>query len=267
MYASGHPMARALWDLGTAGAEAVRAAGHRARMGRHHGADRARRRLRRRRRADQGDRAARRDLAHRGRQAVHHQRRARPGREHLPPGAGPAGGRTARAPRACRCSWCPSTSSARTATLGERNGVFATNVEHKMGLKASTTCELTFGADRPGGRHPGRRRARRHQADVQDHRGRPDDGRHQGHRHLVHRLPERAGLRQQPGAGRRPHPDDGQDRAAGDDHPPPRRPPHADAAEGLRRGHAGAGPVHGHDPGHAADRGGAGPHRRGRRGR
>ncbi len=34
-------------------------------------------------------------------------------------------------------------------TLGERNGVFATNLEHKMGLKASTTCELTFGADRP----------------------------------------------------------------------------------------------------------------------
>jgi alkylation response protein AidB-like acyl-CoA dehydrogenase len=29
--------------------------------------------------------------------------------------------------------------------IGERNGVFATNVEHKMGLKVSTTCELTFG--------------------------------------------------------------------------------------------------------------------------
>ncbi len=29
--------------------------------------------------------------------------------------------------------------------LGERNGVFATNVEHKMGLKVSTTCELSFG--------------------------------------------------------------------------------------------------------------------------
>ncbi|HEY5978694.1 MAG TPA: acyl-CoA dehydrogenase [Microlunatus sp.] len=28
---------------------------------------------------------------------------------------------------------------------GERNGVFATNVEKKMGIKASTTCELTFG--------------------------------------------------------------------------------------------------------------------------
>lgn len=29
--------------------------------------------------------------------------------------------------------------------LGERNGAFVTNVEHKMGLKVSTTCELTFG--------------------------------------------------------------------------------------------------------------------------
>jgi alkylation response protein AidB-like acyl-CoA dehydrogenase len=34
-------------------------------------------------------------------------------------------------------------------SLGERNGVYVTNVEHKMGLKASTTCELTFGAERP----------------------------------------------------------------------------------------------------------------------
>ena len=32
-----------------------------------------------------------------------------------------------------------------TGALGERNGVFATNVERKMGLKASATCELTFG--------------------------------------------------------------------------------------------------------------------------
>ncbi|GAA2610132.1 acyl-CoA dehydrogenase [Streptomyces axinellae] len=30
--------------------------------------------------------------------------------------------------------------------LGERNGVYATNVEHKMGLKVSNTCEMTFGA-------------------------------------------------------------------------------------------------------------------------
>lgn len=34
---------------------------------------------------------------------------------------------------------------AETGELGERNGVFVTNVEHKMGLKVSTTCELTFG--------------------------------------------------------------------------------------------------------------------------
>src|SRR5690606_21514313 len=32
-----------------------------------------------------------------------------------------------------------------TGELGERNGAFVTNVEHKMGHKASTTCELTFG--------------------------------------------------------------------------------------------------------------------------
>src|SRR3954465_7138555 len=32
-----------------------------------------------------------------------------------------------------------------TGALGERNGVFATNVEHKMGLKVSNACELTFG--------------------------------------------------------------------------------------------------------------------------
>jgi alkylation response protein AidB-like acyl-CoA dehydrogenase len=32
-----------------------------------------------------------------------------------------------------------------TGELGERNGVFTTNVEHKMGLKVSNTCELTFG--------------------------------------------------------------------------------------------------------------------------
>ncbi|MFC9789690.1 acyl-CoA dehydrogenase [Rhodococcus sp. NPDC127528] len=29
--------------------------------------------------------------------------------------------------------------------MGERNGVFVTGVEHKMGIKASATCEVTFG--------------------------------------------------------------------------------------------------------------------------
>ncbi|MCY9786303.1 acyl-CoA dehydrogenase [Nocardiopsis sp. EMB25] len=46
-------------------------------------------------------------------------------------------------------------------SLGERNGAYVTNVEHKMGLKASTTCELTFGDKHPaigylvGDRHDG----------------------------------------------------------------------------------------------------------------
>jgi len=32
-----------------------------------------------------------------------------------------------------------------TGELGQRNGVFVTGLEHKMGLKVSTTCELSFG--------------------------------------------------------------------------------------------------------------------------
>ncbi|CCF66061.1 acyl-CoA dehydrogenase [Nocardia cyriacigeorgica] len=32
-----------------------------------------------------------------------------------------------------------------TQTKGDRNGVFVTNVEHKMGIKVSATCEVTFG--------------------------------------------------------------------------------------------------------------------------
>jgi alkylation response protein AidB-like acyl-CoA dehydrogenase len=45
--------------------------------------------------------------------------------------------------------------------LGGRNGVYTANVEHKMGLKASTTCELRFGENEPavgyllGGVHDG----------------------------------------------------------------------------------------------------------------
>ena len=36
-----------------------------------------------------------------------------------------------------------------TGELGERNGAFVTNVEHKMGLRVSTTCELRFGESVP----------------------------------------------------------------------------------------------------------------------
>lgn len=36
-----------------------------------------------------------------------------------------------------------------TGEIGARNGVYATNVEKKMGLKVSTTCEMTFGEKEP----------------------------------------------------------------------------------------------------------------------
>ncbi len=39
---------------------------------------------------------------------------------------------------------------------GERNGVYVTNVEHKMGIKVSNTCELTFGDPSTGGGEPAR---------------------------------------------------------------------------------------------------------------
>ena len=48
-----------------------------------------------------------------------------------------------------------------TGELGKRNGVYATNVEKKMGIKISTTCEMTFGDGEPavgylvGGVHDG----------------------------------------------------------------------------------------------------------------
>ena len=37
---------------------------------------------------------------------------------------------------------------------GERNGAYVTNVEHKMGIKVSNTCELTFGDPKVGGGEP-----------------------------------------------------------------------------------------------------------------
>ncbi|HEX2028703.1 MAG TPA: acyl-CoA dehydrogenase [Nitriliruptorales bacterium] len=38
-------------------------------------------------------------------------------------------------------------------SLGERNGVVCTHLETKMGVKGSTTCDLTLGADRPAVGH------------------------------------------------------------------------------------------------------------------
>ncbi len=47
-----------------------------------------------------------------------------------------------------------------------------------MGLKASNTCEMTFG-DRHPAKLADRRQARRHPPDVPHHRVRPHDGRHE----------------------------------------------------------------------------------------
>ena len=46
-------------------------------------------------------------LQHQGHQDLHLRRRPRPGGEHHPPRAGARGGRSRRAPRACRCSSSP----------------------------------------------------------------------------------------------------------------------------------------------------------------
>ena len=72
MYAMGAGMAEIFYNLGTDEQKKWAVLGRRARLGRHHGADRARRGLRRRRRPHQGRPAGRRLLAHRRREALHH---------------------------------------------------------------------------------------------------------------------------------------------------------------------------------------------------
>ena len=155
-----------------------------------------------------------------------------------------------------------------TGEPGERNGVFVTNVEHKMGLKVSAT---TRAVARPA-RHPRqglarRRGAQRHRADVRRHRAGPNDGGHQGHRHAVDRLPQRARVRQDPRAGRRPDADDRQGRAARDHHAPPGRASVADDPEGLRRVASRAVPLHRDVPGRRGGQGRARRRARARRAR
>ena len=262
-----HPVRR-----GHPGAEGVGQALRREAVGLHDGADRAGRRLRRRRRPRPGHPAAGRLLAHRGRQALHHQRRARPDRQHHPLRAGPAGRRRRRrrpgheGPVAVRGAEVPLLSM-----LGDRDRRARRaqrRLRHQRRAQDGPQGLQHLRADLRRARHAGqglaaRRRARRHPADVPHHRVRPDDGRHEGDRHPVDRLPQRPRVRQEPGAGRRPAPPGRQDRAAGHHHPPPGRPPLARAAEGVRRGAARAGLLHGALAGPGAA--GRGRRRRGRR--
>ena len=136
-----------------------------------------------------------------------------------------------------------------TGELGERNGVQVTNVEHKMGLKASTTCELTFGEREPavgwlvGEVHDGIAQMFKviefarmmvgtkaiatlstgylNALDYAKTRVQGPD---------LTKMTDKA-------------------RAARHHHPPPRRAPVADDAEVVRRGHARARALHGHHPG------------------
>ena len=92
-----------------------------------------------------------------------------------------------------------------TGEPGERNGVFVTGVEHKMGLKASATCELTFGQH--GVPAVGYLLGEVHDGIAQMFQVIEYARMMVGTKAIgtaVHRLPDRAGLRQGAGAGRRP---------------------------------------------------------------
>ena len=189
--------------------------------------------------------AARRHLAHHRRQALHHLGRVRPGRQHRPLRAGPPRGRRPRhqGPVAVHRPEVPRRPRDRRARRAQRR------LRHQRRAQDGPQGLDDLRADLRRATQPA---VGTLLGDVHDgiaqmfqrHRVRPDDGRHQGDRHAVDRLPQRARLRQGARAGRRPDADDRQDRAARDHHPPPRRPPLADAAEGVRRGPARAGPLH-----------------------
>ncbi len=97
MYAAGPGFANIVHRNGTERDQADRRPYRGAPLRLHHGADRARRRFGHGRGTYQSLPAGGRDLAPRGRQALHHLRRARHEREHRPPRAGPA-----RRRRGCR---------------------------------------------------------------------------------------------------------------------------------------------------------------------
>src|SRR5580700_6380019 len=147
---------------------------------------------------------------------------------------------------------------------GERNGVKVTNLEHKMGLKVSTTCELTFGGDpdRPaigtlvGGVHDGIRQMFL----IIEHArmmvgSKAIETLSTGYLNALDFARNRV---------QGPDQAAGQGLTAGDDHQPPGRAPDADAAEGLRGGPARAHAVHGYPAGRGPARRGE---RHGRRGR
>ena len=142
---------------------------------------------------------------------------------------------------------------------GERNGVYVTNVEHKMGIKVSNTCEVTFGDPQVGGGEPAKGWLL----------GEVHDGIAQ-----MFQVIENARMMVGTKAiatlstGYLNALDYAKERVQGADltqaadktaparhhHPPPRRTPLADDAEVVRRGHARAGALHRHVAGPGHDR-------------
>ena len=116
------------------------------RMDRHHEPDRARSRLRRRRRADPGRPGARRDVAH------HRPRSSSPSASTTWPTTSstwcwPGYPTPPPGPEASPASSCPSTWSVRTGPSGARNDVRCVSIEHKLGIHASPTCVMSYGDD------------------------------------------------------------------------------------------------------------------------
>ena len=69
-------------------------------------------------------------------------RRARPGRRTSSTWCWRACPTRRPAARASRCSWCPSSCVNADGTLGERNPIFCSALEHKMGIHGNATCQI-----------------------------------------------------------------------------------------------------------------------------
>ena len=120
-------------------------------------------------------------------------------------------------------------------SLGERNDIYASGVEHKLGMHASPTCTMTMGDQGRRDRLPDRRGKSRHALHVHDDEPGPARRRARGRRHRRPRLSAGAGVR----AGTPPGPRGRQDRRRlGSDHRASRRQAHADADARADRGGA-----------------------------
>jgi acyl-CoA dehydrogenase len=103
----------------------------------------------------------RRQLRDHRHQDLHLRRRARPDREHRPPGAGQAAGRARghEGHLAVRGAEVPVKAD---GSLGERNGVSCGSIEHKMGIHGNATCVMNYDGANRAGWSASRERAWRH---------------------------------------------------------------------------------------------------------